>query len=233
MTCIGSIASIFGAFTLISGETATIGTTADFPPFTQLDPAGQVIGLDPDIGNELCRRTSLTCTWVVTEFDQLIPGVMAGEFDFVMGGMASSDEREQLVDFTIDYQTSEGVDDFVGREGAPGPDAALIGVQSGTIHERHLAKTGRRYQTYPTQTATIAALQAGEVELIFGSFSAVKTTELLLGAGFAYLYTEAAGSDGPAIAVCQGNTALLERLDKALRAMLADGTIDTFSARWE
>lgn len=233
MTCLGSIAAIFGAFTLVSADTTVIGTTGDFPPFTQLDPAGQVIGLDPDIGNELCRRTNLTCSFVVTEFDQLIPGVMAGEFDFVMGGMASSDEREQLVDFTTDYQTSEGVDDFVGRSGAPGPDQALIGVQSGTIHERHLAKTGRRYQTYPTQTATIAALQAGTVDLIFGSFSATRTTDQLLAAGFEYLHAEAAGSDGPAIAVCKGNTALLERLDTALQQMIDDGTIDTFAARWQ
>jgi ABC-type amino acid transport substrate-binding protein len=233
MTCTGSIAAIFGALTLVSGEPTVIGTTGDFPPFTQLDATGQVEGLDPDIGNELCRRLALTCRWEVTDFDQLIPGVMAGEYDFVMAGMASSDERSQLVDFTTDYQTSEGNDDFVGMPGAPSPDTALIGVQSGTIHERHLAKTGRRYQTYPTQTATIAALADGKVDLIFGSFSATITSQQLLDAGFSYLYAEPAGADGPAIAVCKGNDDLLARLDKALQDMLADGTIDAFSARWQ
>ena len=233
MTCTGSIAAIFGALTLISGEATVIGTTGDFPPFTHLDATGQVAGLDPDIGNELCRRLTLTCQWEVTTFDQLIPGVMAGEYDFVIGGMASSDERARLVDFTTDYQTSEGDDDFVGRPGAPPPDAALIGVQSGTIHERHLAKTGRRYQTFATQTDTIAALGAGSVDLIFGSFSATVTSQQLTDAGFAYLYAEPAGADGPAIAVCKGNTELLLRLDAALKDMLTDGTIDAFSARWE
>lgn len=233
MTCTGSIAAILGALTLVSGDHAVIGTTADFPPFTQLDATGQVQGLDPDIGNELCRRLALTCRWEVTEFDQLIPGVMAGEYDFVMAGMASSEERGRLVDFTTDYQTSEGDDDFVGRPGAPPPDTALIGVQSGTIHERHLAKTGRRYQTYPTQTATIAALSDASVDLIFGSFSATITSQQLLDAGFVYLYAEPAGTDGPAIAVCKGNTELLTRLDAALNDMLLDGTIDAFSARWD
>jgi polar amino acid transport system substrate-binding protein len=233
MPCTGSIAALFGALTLVSGETTVIGTTGDFPPFTHLDAQGQVEGLDPDIGNELCRRLALTCRWEVTDFDQLIPGVMAGEYDFVLAGMASSDERARLVDFTIDYQTSEGDDDFVGRAGAPPPDAALIGVQSGTIHERHLAKTGRRYQTYPTQTATIAALSEGRVDLIFGSFSATITSQQLLDAGFSYLYFEPAGADGPAIAVCKGNDELRARLDAALQDMLDDGTIDAFSARWQ
>jgi polar amino acid transport system substrate-binding protein len=233
MACIGSIAAIFGALTYVSAETAVIGTTGDFPPFTSLDAAGQVQGLDRDIGDELCQRTGLSCTWVLTEFDQLIPGVMAGDFDFAMAGMASSDERSALVDFTADYQTSEGDDDYVGLPGAPAPDQALIGVQSGTIHERHLAKTGRRYESFPSQTATIAALKAGQVQLIFGSFGATATTNDLTTAGFSYLYTELAGSDGPAIAVCKGNTALLRRLDQALGDMIADGTIDRFTARWE
>jgi polar amino acid transport system substrate-binding protein len=232
MPCTGSIAAIFGALTLVSGEPTVIGTTGDFPPFTHLRADGEVEGFDPDIGNELCRRLVLTCTWEITEFDQLIPGLMAGEYDFVMGGMASSDERAQLVDFTRDYQVSEGDDDFVGRPGAPAPDAARIGVQSGTIHERHLAKTGRSYQSFPTQTATIAALSNGQVDLIFGSFSASVTSQQLRDAGFEYLYAEPAGTDGPAVAVCKGNTELLARLDAALKDMLADGTIDEFYARW-
>jgi polar amino acid transport system substrate-binding protein len=232
MPCTGSIAAIFGVITLVSGEPTVIGTTGDFPPFTSLDAQGQVEGLDPDIGNELCRRLALTCVWEVTDFDQLIPGLIAGEYDFIMGGMASSAEREQLVSFTVDYQSSDGEDDFVGRPGAPGPDDALIGVQSGTIHESHLARTGRTYISFASQTATIAALTAGEVDLVFGSFGNSQTSTQLLNAGFAYLFSEGAGTDGPAIAVCKGNDELLAQLNTALQAMLNDGTIDRLSARW-
>jgi ABC-type amino acid transport substrate-binding protein len=232
MSCIGSIAATLGALTLASADaTATVGTTADFPPYTQLDVQGRMVGFDRDIGDELCRRLTLSCTWVVTDFDQLIPGLLAEEFDFVIAGMASSKEREQLVDFTRDYNVSDGLDDFVGLPDAPPPDQALIGVQSGTIHERHLVKTGRNIRLYPTQTATIAALRAGEVDLVFGSFGAALEQEFAA-AGFEYLHNESAGSDGPAVAVCKGNTDLLRRLDTALSAMQADGTLDTLNARW-
>jgi ABC-type amino acid transport substrate-binding protein len=233
MSCIGSIAALVGAFTLASADTTTtIGTTADFPPYTSLDPSGEMVGLDRDIGDELCRRLMLQCEWVVTEFDQLIPGVMSGDFDFAIAGMASSDERLDFVNFTRDYNDTGGVDDFVGRTGAPEPDQALIGVQSGTIHERHLVKTGRNIRLYSTQTATIAALGAGEVDLIFGSFGTVGMQQQLAASGFEYLYTESAGDDGPAIAVCKGNADLLAKLDTALAAMQTDGTLDTFNARW-
>jgi polar amino acid transport system substrate-binding protein len=232
MSCIGSIAALSGLLILASQEPTTIGTTGDFPPYTNLDAAGQMVGLDRDIGDELCRRLVLECEWVVTEFDQLIPGVMAGEFDFAIAGMASSDERWDLVDFTADYSNTEGNDDFVGKPGAPEPDQAVIGVQSGTIQERHLMKTGRNIRSYPSQTATVAALAAGDVDLIFGSFGSSAMQDRLTAAGFVYLYSESAGLDGPAIAVCKGNDDLRGRLDTALAAMIADGTIDAFYARW-
>jgi polar amino acid transport system substrate-binding protein len=231
MSCIGSIAAVVGLLTLASGEVTVIGTTGDFPPYTSLDAAGQMVGLDRDIGDELCRRLALTCDWVVTDFDQLIPGLLAEEYDFVIAGMASSEEREQLVDFTRDYNEPGDSDDFVGAPGAPEPDQAVIGVQSGTIHERHLVKTRRNIRVYPTQTATIAALTAGEVDLVFGSFGASLQQEFAA-AGLEYLYTESAGADGAAIAVCKGNTDLRNRLDTALAAMQADGTFDTLNARW-
>jgi ABC-type amino acid transport substrate-binding protein len=37
---------------------------------------------------------------------------------------------------------------------------------------------------------------------------------------------------GIAMAVCKGNSALLTQLNAALNAMLQDGTIDEFAARW-
>jgi polar amino acid transport system substrate-binding protein len=232
MSCIGSIAAVFGALTLISAETAVIGTTDDFPPYTSLDATGQVVGVDRDIGDELCHRLTLQCTWVVTDFDQLIPGVAAGEFDFAIGEIASSDERAEIVDFTIDYATGSTIDDFVGRPGAPAPDAAVIGVQSGTIQERHLQKTARTIRSYGTQTALIAALTAGEVDLVFGPFNSPVMQQQLDAAGYHYLYAETAGLDGSAIAVCKGNSDLRDRLNDALAAMQADGTLDTINARW-
>jgi polar amino acid transport system substrate-binding protein len=231
MACVGSIAALFGALTLASAEPTTIGTTSDYPPYTSLDASGQMVGIDRDIGDELCRRLALQCTWVVTEFDQLIPGVMAGDFDFAIGEIASSDERSALVDFTIDYGNSEGRDDFVGRPDAPAPDQALIGVQSGTIQEWHLVKTGRNIRVFPTQTATIDALTTGKVDMIFGSFGS-SNREKLTAAGFAYLHAESSGLDGSAIAVCKGNEELRRKLDTTIAAMLADGTFDAIHARW-
>jgi polar amino acid transport system substrate-binding protein len=233
MTCIGSISAIFGALTLISTDSAVIGSSGDHPPFSDLDAAGQIIGLDRDIGDELCRRAGLRCRWVRVKFSELIPSLLSEEIDIAISGMASSEERSRIVDFTVDYLPSDGVNDFVGRPGAPQPDEARIGVQEGTIQERHLVETGRKIITYDGQSDLLAGISAGEVDLIFGTFGSGRDAERIAEMGLEYLGTENVGLDGPAVAVCKGNSELLERLNAALEAMIADGTIDQISARWE
>ncbi|NJM83245.1 MAG: transporter substrate-binding domain-containing protein [Tabrizicola sp.] len=233
MACISSISALIGALTLVSAESAVIGSSGDNPPFTDLDGRGEIIGIDRDIGDELCRRTGLRCSWVRVEFDQLIPSLLSEEIDIAISGLASSREREKLVAFTVDYLPSDGLNNFVGRAGAPPPDAALIGVQSGTIQERHLIETNRRIRSYPSQTDVMAAAAAGEVDLVFGPFAARSIGDFFETEGLEYLFTEAVGTDGPAVAVCKGNGDLLERLDTALSAMIADGTIDRIDARWD
>ncbi len=232
MVCSATIAAAATALTLVSGEVTVIGTEAPFPPYTYLDDAGVITGFDRDVGDEVCRRAGLTCEWVNVRFDRLIPGVMSGEFDIIMGGIAKSPERMNLIDFTLDYSFSSGLDDFVGPSGAPEPDAALIGVQSGTIQEKHLRDTGRRYVSFGTEQEVLEALTAGRVDLAFGPFHSDAVGDYFAENGIEWLYQEDAGENGIGMAVCKGNADLLERLDAALGVMLSDGTLDRMSEKW-
>jgi polar amino acid transport system substrate-binding protein len=232
MDCGASIAALATALTLASGEPTVIATEAPFPPYTYYDAATGITGFDRDVGDEVCARAHLTCEWVNTRFDKLIPGVMSGEFDIVMGGMAASAERRRLVDFTQTYSDSGGSSDFVGRTGAPEPADALIGVQSGTIHEQHLKDQNYRFVTYGTERDILDALVAGKVELAFGAFNVESVTDFFAANSIDWLYQEDIGDDGVAMAVCKGNTALLDQLDAALTGMITDGTLNTISDRW-
>jgi polar amino acid transport system substrate-binding protein len=232
MGCAASIAAVTTALTLASGEPTVIGTEAPFPPYTYVDESGVLSGFDHEVAEEVCRRARLTCTWRITEFDKLLPGVMSGEFDIVVGGISHTPERSKLVDFTVDYSIGAGVDDFVGRPGAPAPDLARLGVQSGTIQEQHLADTGRRYTTFPSEKAMLDALVSGQIDLAFGSYHYDAVASFFEAHDIDWLYQEDTGESGVGMAVCKGNSALLQRLDAALEAMLSDGTIDEMSGRW-
>lgn len=232
MGCVGAIAAAGASLMLAAAEPVVIGTEVPFPPYTQYDAAGGIVGLDRDIGDEACRRAALRCDWVAARFDELLPGVMSGQFDIAMAGIAVTPGRMQMVSFTQPYEESGGAVTFLGRRGAPAPDQARIGVQSGTIHEDHLRATGRTPRSYGTEGEVLDALEAGEIDLAFGSFNDARVGQMVESAGIEWLWSEEVPDLGTAMAVCKGNDALLRQLDAALAAMLADGTIDEIAGRW-
>lgn len=228
MACTGVIAAAGLALSLAAAEPVRFATEAPFPPYTMIDETGTIIGFEREVADEVCRRALMTCDWQNVQFDRLLPGVMSGEFDVVLGGLAITPERLRLVDFTLAYNESLDTDVLYGFEGAPAPEAARIGVQSGTIQEAYARDKGWNSRPYGTPGAVIAALLAGEVDLAFGAF----TEEVGASPDILPLYEETVPDMGTAMAVCRGNQPLLTQLNAALEAMIEDGTIDEISARW-
>lgn len=233
MPCAGAIAGLIAGLVLASSEPVVIGTEAPFPAYSYLAEDGTLTGYDRDLMDEICARASLRCSWELANFDELIPGVMDGRFDVIIGGIAVTEDRRRLVDFTQAFNTSDPEEWYLGHPGAPEPSAALIAVQSGTVHEAHLGKLGYHYTAYPTEPQVLQALAAGAVDLAFGPFSTRDDIAVFAAAnGLEFLYFETIPDDGIAMAVCKGNTQLLDSLNAALDAMRADGTLDLIDSRW-
>lgn len=58
-------------------QTVRIGTDTTYAPFSSKDAKGEFIGFDIDLGNEMCKRMQVKCTWVASDFDALIPSLKA------------------------------------------------------------------------------------------------------------------------------------------------------------
>jgi ABC-type amino acid transport substrate-binding protein len=233
MSCVGTIAGAVAGLVLASAGPVVVGTDAPFPAYTFLEPDGTVTGFERDVMDQVCARAALDCTWQLANFDELIPGVSDGRFDVVLGGIAVTDDRRRVVDFTQSYYSTDPEEWYVGRPGAPPPASALIAVQSGTVHEAHLRRLGLRHLSFATEPQVLAALSEGRVDLALGPFQTRSDlTDYFIGNGFDFLYSDLIPDDGVAMAVCKGNTDLLDSLNAALDAMRADGTLQTLETRW-
>lgn len=228
MACAGVIAAAGLALTLAAGEPVVFATEAPFAPYTVMDETGAIAGFEREVGDEVCARAQLTCIWVNVQFDRLLPGVMSGEFDVVLGGLAITPARMAQVDFTLPYNESSDIDVFYGREDAPEPARARIAVQSGTIQADHARAAGWDVMPFGTPSDVVGAVVTGRADLAFGPFEA-ETADL---PDILPLYQEEVPDLGTAMAVCRGNDALLDQLNAALEAMTTDGTIDEITARW-
>ena len=159
---------IFGIASIANSQTIRIGTEGAYPPWNNLNSAGELEGAEIDFGNEACKRMGVTCEWVTQDWDGIIPALLQGKYDIIIAGMSITEERKEKVNFTTGYMTdgarfavlkNSGLANLniagmakVNLNNAGGKEQAAIGqliaamdgktvcVQSSTIHQNFLEK---------------------------------------------------------------------------------------------
>src|SRR5512145_489399 len=95
-----------------------VGTSADYPPFESVDENGNKVGFDIELMTEIAKRLDVKLEWVDMPFDSLIAAVQEGKIDAAISAFNYSEERDQAIDFSEAYYTSE--DAFTVAEGFAG-----------------------------------------------------------------------------------------------------------------
>ena len=90
-----------------------------FVPWAMRDKQGNLIGYELDVARRLASDLGVKHEAVPTAWDGIIPALLAGGFDVIIGGMTVTPAREQSVDFTEAYSFT-GVHMVANRKVAPG-----------------------------------------------------------------------------------------------------------------
>ena len=93
------------AVTSANSKTIRIGTEGAYPPWNNLNAAGELEGAEIDFGNEACKRMPVDCEWITQDWDGIIPALLNGKYDIIIAGMSITDERKKKVNFTNGYMT--------------------------------------------------------------------------------------------------------------------------------
>ncbi|MYD97118.1 MAG: transporter substrate-binding domain-containing protein [Gammaproteobacteria bacterium] len=213
------------------GETVVIATVGNYHPFDFINDAGEIDGLERELGDELCRRAGLECEWVLNEWETMIPNLMAEEFDVILAGMSITDEREELIDFTeAYYPPTPSV--YLARAGA-GDEAAegRIGVTANTIYSDHFTELGRAFVALDGSRDAADAVLSGEVDAIlvdhgYGVEKLAEHEGQLAVVGPSVLLDRGLG-----IGVREGSE-LKHRFDEALASMKADNVLNALIRKW-
>ena len=80
-----------------------IGTEGAYPPWNSKDSAGNLIGFEVELANELCKIMKHDCTIVEQDWDGMIPALTSKKFDAIMAGMSITAERMKTINFSQGY----------------------------------------------------------------------------------------------------------------------------------
>lgn len=74
-----------------------------FVPWAMKDKTGQLIGFEIDVAKQLARDMGVKIEFVPTKWAGIIPALLTGKFDVIIGGMSIRPDRNLKVNFTIPY----------------------------------------------------------------------------------------------------------------------------------
>ncbi|HRD68071.1 MAG TPA: transporter substrate-binding domain-containing protein [Candidatus Competibacter sp.] len=90
-----------------------------FVPWAMRDKNGELIGYEIDVAKRLAEDMKVEAKFVPTAWDGIIPALLAGKFDLIIGGMSITPERNLTVNFTLPYANS-GIHMVANKELAAG-----------------------------------------------------------------------------------------------------------------
>ena len=105
-----------------------------FVPWAMKDKTGKLVGFEIDVARRLAKDTGVEVEFVPTKWAGIIPALITGKFDIIIGGMGIVPQRNLKVNFSIPYDYT-GMSMVASKEKAAGfksledfnrPDVILV-----------------------------------------------------------------------------------------------------------
>lgn len=207
-----------------------------YPPFNYQNEQKQFVGFDVDISNEIAKRLGVKAEFIATPWDGLIGGLQADKFDIIISQMSINEERKKSVDFTDPYVITGAVlimrqetNDIVKLEDIKDKK---VGVGAGSTFEKVARSVqGADVRGYKSAGEYFTDLQNKRLDVIINDSLVaayrIKQNNLALKASPSLVSKDIIG-----MAIKQGNTDFVAKVNKALADIRQDGTYDQLFMKW-
>lgn len=222
---------------LIAKGTIRIGVNSAAPPFSSVNPSGQVEGYDVDVGNALAKHLGVKAEFTPYATAARIPALQSGKVDIVIATLTPTPARARVVMFTMPYVTF--TTNVVAESGADVHSfndlaGKTVSVARGTPQEVALvaaAPKDTKVARFDNDAVAFQALASGQASAtvvpatIYGEYKkAHPDTKLALKFLVARQFMS--------VAVKKDAFELHQWLNTVISDMKGDGELDKISEKW-
>ncbi|PHR28758.1 MAG: nickel transporter [Desulfotalea sp.] len=213
-----------------------VGVEGAYPPFSYVQPDGELAGFDIDIARALVAAMGADVTLVAQDWDGMIPALMAKKYDAIIASMSITDERKKKVSFSKKYYRTPAK--FIAKKGSVSDfskgtmKGKTIGVQRATIHDQYLTDVYGKdvnIKRYGSLDEAYLDLIVGRVDMLLADSVALLDGFLKKDDGKDYefvgpdLNDRKWFGDGLGIAIRKQDKDLEELFNKAIETIRANG----------
>jgi polar amino acid transport system substrate-binding protein len=225
-----------GTLTVATGEPV-------FPPWMIDDDPSNGEGFESAVVYAVAAELGFgedQVAWVRTSFDEAIaPG--AKDYDFNIQQYSITEEREEIVDFSVPYYEVEKA--LVALPDSPAADATSLGDLADVSFGATIGTTDLDYienvigvddpAVFDDQAGVFQAMEGGQIDAtVFGLPGALFVTAVQVpDAIIVGVLPGESGDDGLGMLFADGNE-FRPCVDEALEALRADGTLDALADEW-
>ena len=216
-----------------------VGTSADFAPFEfhkMVDGKDQIVGSDVDMIHKIAETLDVDVEFMDMEFNAVLTALQQGKVDIAISGISATPERQKTFDFTMNYYNppqkvvinKKNADVYTSIESL---SKKKVGAQKGSIQE-----TVVKEQIEDAQIVSVAKVPNLIIELNQGSIDALVVEETIAASYiaqndelmFADIDLVSSEDEAYAIALPKGSTELQEELNKIVKGLVDDGTVEEY-----
>lgn len=228
-----------------NANTVRFGVDPTFAPFESVDPNGNLVGIDIDVGNALCKKMKVNCQWVKINFDGVIPALNAKKIDGILSAMTMNEKRKKQVLFSDELYNSTSrmmlPKDKTLETTIESLKSKNIGIVQGTSQagyaNKHWQGKGINLVTYQNDERARQDLALGRIDATLqNSSAAVSFFETPEGANFHMSGKPVEDAEvfgyGAGIGLRLDDTALQGKVNVALKELHASGEFDEIMKRY-
>ena len=212
-----------------------------FVPWAMKDKTGRLIGFEVDVATRLAKDMGVRAEFIPTKWSGIIPALLTGKFDIIIGGMGIRPDRNLKVNFSLPYDYT-GMSLVAHKELARGfnalsdfnrPEvtiAARLGTTAASAVKQYLPRA--KVRLFDNEAQAVQELLLGRVHAVVASaplpqFQALKHPDKLFVPIRDTFTKEPIG-----FAVRKGDPDMLNYLDNWIRVVDSEGWLKIRKQYW-